>query len=159
MQDNHPNAAIIERFYAAFARHDGEGMVACYHPQVEFSDDVFGPLESAQASGMWRMFCETATDLRVEASEVRADDRAGSARWDAWYTFSATGKKVHNVIHARFEFADGLIRRHEDSFSFPRWAGQALGPPGKLFGRLPFLRKAVRARAHRTLDEYLKSKG
>ncbi|MGH2727497.1 MAG: nuclear transport factor 2 family protein, partial [Actinomycetota bacterium] len=91
-------------------------------------------------------------------SEIRADDRTGSARWNAWYTFSPTGKKVHNVIQARFEFADGLIRKHDDSFSFPRWAGQALGLPGKLFGRLPFLRKAVRARAHRTLGEYLKSK-
>jgi len=158
MQDKHPNAALIERFYDAFARHDGEAMVACYHPNVEFSDDVFGELTSAEAGGMWRMFCETGTDLRVEATDVLADDRSGSAKWNAWYTFSATGRSVHNVILARFEFADGLIRRHKDSFSFPKWAAQALGMPGKLFGRTPFLRKAVRGRAHKTLNEYLQSK-
>lgn len=158
MQDKHPNAALIERFYDAFARHDGDGMVACYHPDVEFTDDVFGDLGSAQAGGMWRMFCETGTDLRVEATEIKADDRRGSARWDAWYTFTATGRKVHNVIQARFQFEDGLIRRHKDSFSFPSWAAQALGTPGKLFGRLPFLRKAVRRRAHKTLNDYLQSK-
>ncbi|MGH2784738.1 MAG: nuclear transport factor 2 family protein [Actinomycetota bacterium] len=157
MQDKHPNAQLIERFYDAFGRHDGEAMVACYHPDVEFSDDVFGPLDAEHARGMWRMFCATGTDLRVESTNVTADDRNGSARWDAWYTFAATGKKVHNVIDARFEFSDGLIRRHADSFSFPRWAGQALGLTGKLFGRLPFLRKAVRARAHKTLNAYLKS--
>jgi hypothetical protein len=158
MQDKHPNAALIEHFYEAFGRHDGDAMVACYHPSVEFSDDVFGVLAAREAGGMWKMFCETGTDLRVEASDVRADDRTGSARWDAWYTFAATGRKVHNVIDARFEFEDGLIRRHKDSFSFSRWAGQALGTAGKLLGRTPFLRKQVRARAHKTLTEYLSSK-
>jgi ketosteroid isomerase-like protein len=155
MKQEHPNAALIERFYDAFSRHDGPAMVACYHPNAEFSDDVFGDLDAAHVSGMWKMFCETGKDLRVEASDVRADDRSGSATWNAWYTFAATGRPVHNVIQARFEFADGLIRRHEDSFSFPAWASQALGTPGKLFGRLPFLRKAVRRRAHKTLSDYL----
>ena len=158
MTDQHPNAALIERFYDAFNRHDGNAMVACYHQNVEFSDDVFGALTSAEAGGMWRMFCETGTDLRVEVSDVRADDRTGSARWDAWYTFAATKRPVHNVIQAQFEFADGLIRRHKDSFSFPKWAAQALGTPGKLLGRTGFLRKKVRQQAHKTLNAYLKSK-
>jgi len=155
MPDEHPNAALIERFYDAFARHDGDAMTACYHPKAEFSDEVFGDLTGAQATGMWRMFCATGKDLRVEASDVRADDRAGSATWNAWYTFAATGRPVHNVIRAKFEFEDGLIRRHKDSFSFPAWAAQALGASGKLLGRTPFLRKAVRRRAHKTLNDYL----
>jgi hypothetical protein len=159
MQDKHANVALIERFYDAFNRHAGDEMVAFYHPDVRFSDDVFGDLDAEHARGMWKMFCETGTDLRVEASDVQADDRNGSARWDAWYTFAATGRKVHNVIRARFEFEDGLIRRHEDSFSFPRWAGQALGLPGKLFGRLPFLRKAVRRRALKTLNDHMRDGG
>ena len=158
MQDKHPNAALVHRFYDAFARHDGDAMVACYHPEVEFSDDVFGNLTSAQAAGMWRMFCETGVDLRIEASDIRADDRNGSARWEAWYTFAATGRPVHNVIQARFDFSNGLIRRHKDSFNFARWASQALGLPGRLLGRTPFLRKAVRRRAHKTLSVYLQSK-
>jgi ketosteroid isomerase-like protein len=158
MAPEHPNAALIQRFYDAFGRHDGDAMVACYHPKIEFSDDVFGDLTSAEASGMWRMFCETGTDLRVEASDVHADDRSGSATWDAWYTFAASGRPVHNVIQARFEFEDGLIRRHKDSFSFPRWASQALGMPGKLLGRTSFLRKQVRERAHKTLNDYLRAK-
>jgi ketosteroid isomerase-like protein len=158
MAQEHANAALIERFYLAFGKHDGDAMAACYHPNVEFSDDVFGDLTAAEATGMWRMFCETGTDLRVEASEVHADDRSGSARWDAWYTFAASGRPVHNVIQARFEFEDGLIRRHKDSFSFPRWAAQALGIPGKLLGRTRFLRKKVRQQAHKTLNEYLRAK-
>jgi hypothetical protein len=35
----HPNAELIERFYAAFARLDGDGMAACYGPGV--SDPTF----------------------------------------------------------------------------------------------------------------------
>jgi hypothetical protein len=35
------NEALIERFYAAFARRDGAEMEACYRPDVHFSDPVF----------------------------------------------------------------------------------------------------------------------
>ena len=38
----------------------------------------------------------------------------GRAHWEADYTFSSTGRKVHNVIDATFEFEGGLIRAHRD---------------------------------------------
>jgi len=37
-----PNAALIQRFYEAFQRSDAEAMAACYAPDVQFSDPVFG---------------------------------------------------------------------------------------------------------------------
>jgi ketosteroid isomerase-like protein len=150
----HPHAALIERFYSSFARKDAAGMNVCYHADVEFSDDAFGTLNAAEARAMWAMLCERGTDLRVEYRDVKADDKTGSAHWEAWYTFAATGRPVHNVLEARFEFDDGLIRRHQDSFNFGRWAGQALGLPGKLLGRTPFFKKAFRRRARALLDEY-----
>ncbi len=42
----HPNAALIQRFYAAFAARDAAGMQACYHPDVVFRDPVFGELRT-----------------------------------------------------------------------------------------------------------------
>lgn len=66
-------------------------------------------------------------------------------------------RKVHNVIDARFEFRDGLIIRHVDTFNFHRWASRALGTPGKLFGGTGFLRRKVQGLGAKAFDEYLKS--
>ena len=50
--------------------------------------------------------------IRMDVNPTyRVDDRGGSAHWEAWYTFSATGRKVHNVVEANFEFADGRVLR------------------------------------------------
>ena len=38
------NSALITRFYQAFQRLDAEAMVACYSPDVVFSDPAFGTL-------------------------------------------------------------------------------------------------------------------
>jgi ketosteroid isomerase-like protein len=150
------NAELIARFYDAFARRDAEGMAACYHPDVEFADEVFPALRGARATDMWRMLVERGTDLRITASDIAADERTGRAHWEAWYTFSATGRPVHNRIDARFEFTDGLIVRHRDTFDFHAWASQALGPLGRLFGWSGFLKRRVRAQAARSLDSFVR---
>jgi hypothetical protein len=107
-------------------------MVACYGPGIRFQDPVFD-LEGPRVAAMWRMLCERGKDLRVEWGDVRADDRAGSATWEAWYTFSATRRPVHNRIRASFVFDGGRIVQHTDRFDLYRWARQALGS-GVLFG-------------------------
>lgn len=151
----HSNAKLIETFYTRFAARDAEGMVACYHPNVVFSDVAFGRLEGARAGMMWRMLCERAADLVIEHSAVTADERSGSAHWEAHYTFSATGRKVHNVIDARFVFKDGLILEHHDTFDFYRWSKMAIGPAGWILGWTPILRNAVRKKANQGLDQYI----
>jgi ketosteroid isomerase-like protein len=155
----HPNAALIERFYASFAARDAAGMRACYHPDIVFSDPAFGELRGAQAGAMWAMLCERGTDLRVTCSGVEADDAHGRAHWEATYTFSQTGRRVHNRIDAEFAFRDGLIARHTDRFGFWAWARQALGPAGLLLGWTPFLRGKVRATARRGLEKYMRDRG
>ena len=151
----HPNAALLQRFYEAFDRRDADAMAACYAADVRFEDPAFGVLGGDQARGMWRMLCERAQDLRVTASGIEADDRAGRAHWDAAYTFSQTGRRVLNRIDAEFEFRDGLIVAHRDRFDFWRWSRQALGAPGLLLGWSPLLRSKVRARARANLERYL----
>lgn len=150
----HPNAALIDRFYEAFARRDADAMAACYLDDVEFSDPAFGALRGDEARAMWAMLCARATDLVIEHGDVVADDAAGSARWEARYTFAATGRPVHNVIEARFAFRDGLIMRHDDRFDFARWSRQALGVPGLLLGRFGFFRRAFQRKARALLARY-----
>lgn len=159
MTTTHPNAKLIEGFYAAFARRDAEGMIACYAGDVVFSDPVFPSLRGDEARAMWRMLCERGKDLRVEASGIEAGDSEGRAHWEAFYTFSATGQKVHNIIDARFELAEGKIVRHVDTFDLRRWAGMALGWKGKLLGWLPPVQNAVRKQADAGLRAYMKKRG
>ena len=153
----HPNAQLVERFYAAFARRDAESMVACYHPSTTFSDPVFTSLDAAGVKAMWRMLIERGSDLAVRASGIAADDRTGRAHWEADYTFSQTGRKVHNVIDAGFTFSDGLILRHVDRFDLWRWAGMALGAKGKLIGWLPPVQGAIRKQAAIALARYMEA--
>lgn len=151
----HPNAAVIEKFYQAFQRRDARDMITAYHRDIHFSDEVFTDLRGNRAGAMWRMLCDRAADLKIEYRDVVADDRSGRAHWEAWYTFTATGRKVHNVIEARFEFRDGRMVRHRDTFDFWRWSRQAIGPLGVLFGWSPFLKKRVRREAAHNLDRFI----
>ena len=152
----HRNEELIHRFYTALQQRDSATMVACYHPDVQFADAVFTDLRGiARAGGMWKMICTRGKDLKVEFRDVKADDKTGSAHWEAWYTFSGSGKKVHNIIDASFEFRNGTIIRHTDRFDLHRWAGQALGLPGKLLGGLAFMHNKIRTMAAKNLDAYL----
>ena len=146
------NANVIRRFYEAFDRHDGETMAQHYAPNVRFEDPAFGKLDGDEAGDMWRMLTERSDDLKVELAEHEADGDRGSARWIATYTFS-TGRPVVNDIRARFQFRDGKIVDHRDSFNFHKWARQALGPPGLILG-VPPLNLLVRRKALAQLKEY-----
>lgn len=149
--------STIERFYAAFARLDGDAMQACYAEDASFDDEAFSLRGRTQVGGMWRMLCSAtrAKGADVWRLEVR-DITDHSAHWEAHYRFSATGRMVHNIIEADIQCGpDGLIQRHHDSFDFWRWSRQALGTPGLLLGWTPFLRAKVRATAAGNLQKFL----
>ena len=148
------NRALIERLYDALDRHDGEAMATCYAPNARFRDPAFGELSGAEAGDMWRMLTERAEDLSVELADHDADDDSGTAHWIATYTFTDTGRKVVNDVHARFRFADGLIAEHVDEFSFFAWSRQALGPLGLALGWTPLLPAMVRRRTHGRLEAF-----
>ena len=150
----HPNAQLIEAFYTAFRKRDPEAMIACYAPEIWFSDPVFRDLRGPRAGAMWRMLAERATSLEVTFSGIEADDHTGRAHWEAKYLFSATGRPVHNIIDARFELRDGKIVRHADTFDLWRWAGMALGARGKLLGWAPPVQNAIHKNAMRGLEAF-----
>jgi ketosteroid isomerase-like protein len=150
---NAANRELIERFYRAFAQRDAATMAACYTSDVTFRDPAF-ELSGSDVGKMWKMLCARGADLRIEFSNVSAEDERGVADWQAWYTFSATGRPVHNIIHADFRFRDGLIAEHVDTFDFWRWSRQSLGTPGLLLGWTPLLRKKVRSQAAQALQRY-----
>ena len=152
------NEQLITDLYSAFQKRDGAKMAGFYHADAVFSDAVFGPLHGKEIGAMWQMLCLRGKDLKVGFSRVNADNKSGSAHWQAWYTFSSTGRKVHNVIHATFIFKNGKILEHHDHFNFWRWSSQALGPLGVLLGWTPFVQSKVRAQAKNALIAFMQKK-
>lgn len=154
----HPNAELIERFYAAFKRRDGVAMAACYTPDASFRDPVFA-VEGDDIGAMWTMLCERGRDLTLDWSDVRADDTEGTAHWEPRYTFLVTGRRVYNRIESRFTFRDGRIATHVDRFDLWRWSRMALGTKALLLGWTPFVRNAIRSEARRSLDGWKARRG
>jgi len=146
---------LIERFYTAFQQRDHTGMTACYHPDVHFSDPVFTDLRADEAKAMWHMLCERGQDLQITFSDVEANGRSGQAHWEATYTFSATNRRVHNVIDAVFQFQDGLIIDHRDRFALWRWTRMALGPTGLFLGWSAPVQKRIRETAVSSLHHFI----
>lgn len=153
----HPNEELIETLYTSFQRLDAEAMARCYHADIRFSDPVFPVLSKAEVGAMWRMLCSQAKNFELTFADVQASDRMGKAHWEARYDFSATGRPVHNKIEAEFEFQDGKIIKHTDTFNFWKWSSMALGPVGFLLGWTPLLRKKVQKQARENLTRFMDS--
>jgi ketosteroid isomerase-like protein len=149
------NHELIEKFYSSFSAGDAEGMAGCYSDDIHFNDPAFGDLHGKDAMNMWRMLLRNSKgDLKITFSDVRADEKSGSANWIAVYTFSKTGRKVINKITANFEFQDGKIIRHSDHFDLWKWSRQALGLTGYLLGWSAFMKKKINSQTKSLLEKY-----
>jgi ketosteroid isomerase-like protein len=153
------NLDLIDRFYAAFARHDGDAMAACYSADATFADPVFTDLSGQEPGAMWRMLTARSNDLKVEVVERAAAGDTGSAHWIARYTFGQTGRHVVNDVHSTFRFKDGLIAEQHDDFDLYRWTRQALGPMGVTLGWTPMVQGGVRRKARAGLDQFRARQG
>lgn len=153
------NETLITKFYTAFANADAKTMSECYHPKVHFIDPAFGLLKEDQVSKMWEMLIlKSKGDIKIEFSNVKADEFTGSARWKATYNFSKTNRKVVNHIGAEFIFQDGLIIKHTDSFDVWKWSKQAFGITGYLLGWTGFFHKKIQEQALLSLKKFQQSK-
>lgn len=153
------NVEIVTKFYEAFQRRDGAAMASVYADDASFRDPVFPDLHGPEVGSMWRMLTERGKDLEVTFRDVVAEgeDKA-RAHWEATYTFSGTGRRVHNVIDAVFEIRGGKVVRHVDTFDLWRWMRMALGPKGVVLGWLPPVQSALRKKARQGLDLYMTSR-
>ena len=150
------NQQLIQEFYESFQKGDVEKMIACYHSDIIFEDPAFGQLKGPEAGNMWRMLIERGKgNIEIVYSDVQADEKNGSAHWEAKYPFSKTGRKVHNKIDASFVFKDGKIIKHTDRFDLWKWSSMALGFPGKVLGWTPFMKNKIRQQSRGLLKKYM----
>ena len=150
------NKDLITQFYTAFQQGDFSTMQKSYHDEAHFNDPAFQNLKASEVRAMWQMLITAAKDLKITFSDIEVDDKKGSCTWEAKYTFSRTGRSVHNIIKANFEFKDGKIIKHNDHFSFWRWSRQALGISGLLLGWSNMLQKKVQTTARKGLEVFMK---
>ncbi|MFT6810363.1 MAG: hypothetical protein ACJA01_003606 [Saprospiraceae bacterium] len=106
---------------------------------------------------MWRMLCKNGKDMRMEYKIISESDTNAEVHWQAWYTFSQTGNKVHNIICAKMKLKDGLIIDHRDDFNLHRWATQAMGWKGKLLGGTGFFKKKLHQQTGKLLKTFQKN--
>ncbi len=151
------NAELINKFYSSFNERNAASMLACYRPDVAFTDPTFGTLKGDRARAMWSMLCARAVDLVVEHDHVKADDTSGSAWWYATYKYGTTHHEVRNFVQAKFEFSDGLISKHTDDFDLHHWAAQALGTSGLLLGGFGPFQRILRRKANAKLDAFIEN--
>lgn len=144
----------LQKFYTAFQNLEPEKMVESYHSEIEFEDPAFGKLSGAKAKNMWRMLCNSSKELEIMFSDVKCDDEKGSVNWEAKYTFSKTGRKIHNKIRSEFELKDGKIIKHKDNFSLYKWAIQAFGIKGILLGWTPIFKSKLNKETNKLLEIY-----
>jgi len=146
----------ITIFYTAFENLDAETMANCYHENIVFEDPAFGVLHGEHVKNMWRMLCESqkGKDFTVSFSNIETNENKGSAKWEAKYNFSKTGRKVHNKISSQFRFKDGLIIKHVDAFNLHKWATQAFGFKGKIIGGTSFFKKKLQKQTNTLLSKF-----
>ena len=145
---------ILNKFFSSFQKKDYKCMIDCYHPEIHFKDEVFN-LKGQKAKAMWHVLCESGKDLEISFRDIKVRENSGCAIWEADYTFSRSNRKVHNKIKSYFEFIDGKIINHIDSFNFWKWSSQSLGTVGLLFGWSSYLRKKVSKSANNALNRFI----
>ena len=150
------NEEILELFYSSFQKGDAQGMSACYHDSVTFTDPAFGRLTGKEVGAMWGMLLSRKeSELKIEYSGISANEVAGEAQWIATYKYGPEKRSVVNNIRSTFKFRDGKIIEQVDDFDLWAWSRQALWPVGLLLGWSPFLRNKIQAMARKTLTEYM----
>lgn len=147
----------ITQFYDAFARLDSASMKASYADDAFFKDPAFGELQGEQIGLMWQMLCESqqGKDFKVTYKVLTVSGNAAKVHWEAKYTFSKTGRKVHNIIQANITLENDFIKQHLDSFNLQKWATQALGFQGWLLGGTSFFQKKLQQQTNGMLKKYI----
>lgn len=147
---------LIQKFYEDFHHLDAESMATAYHKDIIFFDPAFGTLHGQRASNMWRMLCasQKGKTFEVTLKDVLCNDNLATAKWEARYIFSKTGRPVHNIISASFKIEEGIIIEHHDHFSLHKWASQAMGTKGKLLGWTPVFKYQLQKQTNLMLDKF-----
>lgn len=150
------NEALIRQFYQSFSEGNADGMVACYHDDIVFTDPAFGTLKGDKAKAMWRMLLSRSDSKpQIQFKNVAADSKFGKASWIANYNYGPNKRAVENHVAATFEFKGGKIIKHTDDFDLWKWSQQALGVSGYLLGWSSFMKNQIQKKTNGLLGRFM----
>lgn len=153
-----PNEKLLAKFYTAFANADAQTMCECYDLDIQFQDPAFGILKGSDVCTMWKMLLGKSNgNVKIEFSNIKADEYRGSAISVAKYRFSKTKRTVINTVRSEFQFKNGLIFKQTDNFDIYKWSKQAFGWTGYLFGWTGFFKRKIQENALVSLKKYKES--
>ena len=147
---------IVIKFYEAFKSKDYKTMQSLYAINALFGDEVFMNLSGFETGKMWEMLLKSAKDLEVSYKILSTSRNKAKVKWEAAYTFTKTGRKVHNVVISRFEIEDGKIVTQKDKFNFGKWSRQSLGFFPWLISFTGITRKKVQEAAEISLNDFIR---
>ena len=150
------NKELITSFYQAFANKDYTTMGNLYAENATFKDEAFDLKNGKECAAMWRMLLSRSKDFSLEFSNVEGTELGGGGQWVAKYLFQ--GNPVENHIKSVFKIENGKIVDQLDRFNFHKWASQALGWKGTLFGWFPPFQSVVASGAMKGLHKYMSKK-
>lgn len=149
------NTEIVEQFYMAFSEKNADKMIGYYDDNIVFEDPAFGELQGNKAKSMWKMLLSNNNDIVISYSNIIEEKNIVTAHWTAEYIFSKTGRKVINNVFAKFEFENGKIIKHTDTFNLHKWSSQAMGLKGYLLGWTSFFKNKLQKQTNFLLDKFI----
>ena len=157
------NAALIDRFYSAFARKDARRWPPATRPMRTSHDPSFRTCTATRRACGGCGSCERGLRPQAVEHSERAQPRPTPARRTGWPTTPSPGQPAvrSNVDRGELRFKNGLIAEHRDDFDL--WRGRArraLGPVGLLAGwSPPAVQNKVRGQARDNLRAFMADLG
>lgn len=120
---------VATEFFTAFQNKDLKTFEKLYAPGATFHDPIYDLKGRGETVGMWKSLFAAGKDLKLSFKVLESGLDGAKVAWTADY--KVFGRPVHNEAVSELTVKDGQITAQKDSWSWSKWARQAL-PLGPL---------------------------
>lgn len=122
-------AEVATAFFGAFQKQDTATFEKLYAPGATFKDPIYELQGRGEVVHMWKALFKAGKDLKLSYRVLESGPDNAKVAWTADY--KVFGRPVHNEAVSELRVKDGQIVQQQDSWSWSKWARQAL-PLGPL---------------------------
>lgn len=122
-------AEVAHAFFDAFQKQDTAAFEKLYAPGAAFEDPIYDLQGRGEVVHMWKSLFKAGKDLKLTYQVLESGPEGAKVAWKADY--KVFGRPVHNEAVSELRVKDGQIVQQRDSWSWSKWARQAL-PLGPL---------------------------
>lgn len=143
-------AQIVKEFYKALSKGDYQKVNSLYHDDAKYRDEIFD-LRGKEINALWYTATRPEMNLIAHCKSLKVDGDRVTTDWNISYTIDTLNRKVELDETGVFQFQDGKIINHKDSYDFWSWCAQSLGFIGKALGWSQWLKNRVRNQAKKSV--------